>query len=95
MNYSQHVYQIIFDRVEDAVGEPGQKCAAYTRNNFCVQKWDLFKALKLKLKSKLKFRAQPIALLLKPIERFANFANGSTGKLQAVRHEPLFICAFT
>jgi hypothetical protein len=34
-----------------------------------------------------------LALFLIPVERFANFANGSTRKLQAVRQEPLFKCA--
>ena len=95
MNDRQHVNQIISDRVKDAIGKPWQECATYARNNFCVQKRNMLKALKLKFKSELKFRAQPFALLLIPIERFANFANCSTGKFQAVRHEPLFKCAFT
>ena len=95
MNDSQNVNQIILDRVKNAIRKPWQECAAYARDNFCVQKRDLLKALKLRFKSQLKFRAQPFALFLMPIERFANFANGPTGKLQAVRHEPLFKCAFT
>ena len=95
VNDGQHVNQIILDRVKDTIRKPWQECAAYARDNFCVQKRNLLKALKLKFKSQLKFRTQPFALFLIPIERFANFANGSTGKLQAVRHEPLFKCAFT
>lgn len=78
MNDGKHVNQIILDRVKDTIRKPWQECATYARNNFCEQKRNLLKALKLKLKSKFKFRAQPIALLLIPIERFANFANGST-----------------
>ncbi len=95
MNDGQHVNQIILDRVKDTIWKPWQECAAYARNNFCVQMRNLLKALKLKFKSQFEFRAQPFALLLIPIERFANFANCSTGKLQAVRHEPLFKWAFT
>ncbi|MEN9436189.1 MAG: hypothetical protein RIR09_844 [Pseudomonadota bacterium] len=95
MNDCQHVNQIILDRVKDTIRKPWQECAAYARNNFRVQKRNLLKALKLKFKSQLEFRAQPFTLFLVPIERFANFANGSTGKLQAVRHEPLFKCALT
>ncbi len=95
MNDGQHVNHIILDRVKNAIGKPWQECAAYARDNFCVQKRDLLKALKLKFKSQFKFRAQPSALFLIPIERFANFANGPTSKLQAVRHDPFFKCAFT
>ncbi len=95
MNDGQHVNQIILDRVKDTIWKPWKKCATYARNNFCVQKRNLLKALELKFKSQLKFRAQPFTLLLIPIERFANFANGATGKLQTVRHEPLFKWAFT
>ena len=95
MNDGQNVNQIILDRIKNAVWKTWQECAAHSRDNFCVQKRNLLKALKLKFKSQLKFRTQPFALFLIPIERFANFANCSTGKFQAVRHEPLFKCAFT
>ena len=95
MNNGQHMNQIILDRVKDTIRKPWQECAAYARDNFCVQKRNMLKALKLKLKSQLKFRAQPFTLFFIPIERLANFANCATGKLQAVRHEPLFKCAFT
>ncbi len=95
MNDGQNVNQIILNRVKDAIRKLRQKCAAYAWDNFCVQKRNLLKALKLKFKSQLKFRAQPFALFLMSVEGFANFVNGSTGKLQAVRHEPLFKCAFT
>ena len=95
MNDGQHVNQIILDLVKDTIWKPWQERAAYAWHNFCIQKWNLLSALKLKFKSQLKFRTQPFALFLIPIERFANFANGATGKLQAVRHEPLFKCAFT
>ena len=95
VNDGQNVNQFILYRVKNAIWKPWQECAAHARNNFCVQKRNLLKAFKLKFKSQLKFRAQPFALFLIPVERFANFANGSTGKLQAVRHEPLFKCAFT
>lgn len=95
VNYGQNVNKIILDRVEHAIRKPWQECAAYSRDNFRVQKRNLLKAFKLKLKSQLKFRAEPFAFFFIPIERFADFANGPTGKLQAVRHEPLFKCAFT
>ena len=95
VNNGQHVNQIILDRVKNAIRKPRQKCAAYAWDNFCVQMRNLLKSLELKFKSQFKFRPKPFALLLIPIERFANFANGSTGKLQAVRHEPFFKCALT
>ena len=95
VNDGQNVNQIIFDRVENAIRKPRQKCAAYARNNFSIQKRDLLKAFELEFKSQLELRAQSFALFLVPIERFANFANCPTGKLQAVRHEPFFKCAFT
>ena len=95
VNDGQHVNQIILYRVKNTIRKPWQECAAYARDNLCIQKWNLLKAFELKFKSQLKFGAQPFALFLIPIERFANFANGPTGKLQAVRHEPLFKCAFT
>ena len=95
VNDGQNINQIILYGVKNAIRKPWQERAPYARDNFCVQKRNLLKALKLKFKSQLEFRAQPFALLLIPIERFANFANGSTGKLQAVRHEPLLKCVFT
>ena len=95
MNDRQNVNKIILDRVEHAIRKPWQECAAYARDNFRLQKRNLLKAFKLELKSQLKFRAETFALFLIPIKRFADFANGPTGKLQAVRHEPLFKCAFT
>ncbi len=95
VNDGKYVNQVLLDRVKDAIWEPGQECAAYTRDNFCVQKRDLLKALELKFKSQLKLRAQSFALFLIPVERFANFPNCATSKLQAVRHEPLFKCALT
>ena len=95
MNDRQNVNKIILDRVEHAIRKPWQECAAYARDNFRVQKRNLLKAFKLELKSQLKFRAEPFALFLIPIKRFADFANGPTGKFQAVRHEPFFKCAFT
>jgi hypothetical protein len=81
VNDSQNVDQIIFNREKNAIWEPWQKCSAYARDNFWVQKRDLLKAFKLQFKSQLEFRAQLFALFLVPIERFANFANGPTGKL--------------
>ncbi len=95
VNDGQNVDQIILYRVKNAIRKPRQERAAYAWDNFRVQKRDLLKALKLKFKSQLKFRAQPFALFLIPIERSTNFANCSTGKLQAVRHDPLLKCAFT
>ena len=95
VNDGQNVNQIILDRVENAIWESWQKCTAYTWDNFRVQQRNLLKALKLKFKSQLKFRAEPFALFLIPIERFTNFSNRPTGKLQAVRHEPFFKCALT
>ena len=95
VNDGQDVNQIVFDGVENAIRKPRQKCAAHSRNNFCIQERDLLQAFELEFKSQFEFGAQAFALLLIPIERFANFANGSTGKLQAVRHEPFFKCAFT
>jgi hypothetical protein len=87
------------------VGEEAPQCGSHNRKsgpnqreiiNQCakpksiVSKTGLIqRSLKLKFKSQLKFRAEPFALFLIPIERFADFANGPTGKLQAVRHEPL------
>lgn len=95
VNDGQNVYQITFDRVENTIRKPRQKRTAYARNNLCVEKRNLLKAFELKFKSQLKLRAQPLALLLIPIERFADLTNSSTGKFQAVRHEPFFNCAFT
>lgn len=95
VNGGQNVNQVILDRVKNAIRETWQECSAYARDNFSVQKRNLLKALKLKFKSQLKFGAKTFALFLIPIERFTNFASGTTGKLQAVRYEPLFKCAFT
>ncbi len=95
VNNGQNVNKIILDRVENAIRKPWQECTAHAWDNFRVQKRNLLKAFKLKFKSQLKFSAEPFALFLIPIERFADFAHGPTGKLQAVRHEPLFKCAFT
>lgn len=95
VNDGQNVNQVILYRVENAKWKPRQECAAYARDNLCVQKRNLLKALQLQFKSQLKLRAQPFALLLIPVERFADLTNGSTSKPQAVRHEPLFKCAFT
>lgn len=95
VNDGQNVNKIILDGVENAIWKPWQECAAHARDNFRLQERNLLKALKLKFKSQLKFRAEPFALILIPIERFADFTNRPTGKLQAVRHEPLFKCAFT
>jgi len=95
VNDSQNVNQTILYRIKNAIRKPWQECSAYARDNFCVQKRNLLKALKLEFKSQLKFRVQPLALFLIPIKRCTNFANGPTRKLQAVRHEPLFKCAFT
>jgi len=95
VNDGQNVNQIILYRVKNAIREPRQQRAAYTWDNFRVQKRNLLKALQLKFKSQLKFRAQPFALFLVPIECFTNFANGSTGKFQAVRHDPLLKCVLT
>ena len=78
MNDGQNVNQIIFDRVKNTIRKPWQKCAAHARNNFWVQKRDLFKAFELEFKSQLKFRAEPFGLFLVLIKRFANFANGPT-----------------
>ena len=95
VNDGQNVNQIIFDRVKNAIWKPWQECPANARNNFRVQKRNLYKAFKLQFKSQLEFRAQPFTLFFVPIERFANFANSPTGKLQAVRHEPVFKCVLT
>lgn len=95
VNDGKYVNQIRLDRVKDAIWKPWQECAAHARDNFSVQKWSLFKPFKLKFKSQLKLGAQSFALFLIPVERFANLLNCATSKLQAVRHEPLFKCAFT
>ncbi len=95
VNYGQNVNEIILDSVENAIWKPWQECAAHAWHNFGVQERNLLKAFKLKFKSQLKFGAEPFALFLIPIKCFADFANRPTGKLQAVRHEPLFKCAFT
>ena len=95
VNGGQNVNQVILYRVKNAMWKPWQECAAYAGNDLWVQKRNLLKALQLQFKSQLKFRTQPFALLLIPVERFAYLANCSTSKLQAVRHEPLFKCAFT
>lgn len=57
VNDGQNVNQIIFNRVKNTIRKPWQKCAAYARNNFCVQKRDLLKAFELEFKSQPKFRA--------------------------------------
>ena len=95
VNHGQNMNKIMLDCVENAVWKPWQEGAAHARHNFRVQERKLLNALKLKFKSQLKFRAEPFALILIPIERFADFVSRPTGKLQAVRHEPLFKCAFT
>ena len=74
MNDGQNVNQIVSDRVENAVWESRQQRAAYPRNDFCIQEWDLFKAFELEFKGQLEFRAKAFALFLIPIKRFANFA---------------------
>ena len=81
VNDGQNVDQIILGCVKNAIRKPWQECAAYARDNLCVQKRNLLKALKLQFKSQLKLRAQPLALFLIPVERFANFANCSARKL--------------
>lgn len=95
VNDGQNLKQIILDRVENAIRKPWQECAADILDNFRVQEWSLFKELKLKFKSQFKFRVKPFTLFLIPIERFTDCAKDPTGKLQAVRHEPLFKCALT
>ncbi len=95
VNDGKYVNQNFLDRVKDAIWKSWQECAAHARDNFCVQKWNLFKPFKLKFKSQLKLGTQSFALFLVPIERFANLLNCATSKLQAVRHEPLFKCALT
>jgi hypothetical protein len=57
VNDGQNVNRVIFDRVKNTMRKPGQKRAAYARNNFCVQKRDLLKTFELELKSQLKFKA--------------------------------------
>ena len=57
VNDGQNVTRVIFDRVKNTIRKPGQKRAAYARNNFCVQKRDLLKTFELEFKSQLKFKA--------------------------------------
>ena len=57
VNDGQNVNRVIFDRVKNTIRKPGQKRAAYARNNFCVQKRNLLKTFELEFKSQLKFKA--------------------------------------
>ena len=57
VNDGQNVNRVIFYRVKNTIRKPGQKRAAYARNNFCVQKRDLLKTFELEFKSQLKFKA--------------------------------------
>ena len=57
MNDGQNMNQIISNRVKNTVWKPGQECATYARDDFCVKKRDLLKTLELEFKSQFKFSA--------------------------------------
>jgi hypothetical protein len=58
----QHVDQVIFDDIKDAIGKPGQQGSTNAWQNFGIEAGDLFEAFQLQLESQFKFRAKPGSL---------------------------------